>query len=818
MRYLTLSLLAAILFLLASPLHASCTSEDSRLCLQNHRFQISVEWKDFSGRTGRGTAVQLTSDTGYFWFFDSSNVELVVKVLDGGPVNQHYWVFYGALSNVAYTLTVTDTTSRKTKVYTNPSGHLASVGDTLAFSSDSSATHTESQPTERSQVFEQRVVPISSFPSGKSLCTQTENTLCLNNGRFKVSAFWRDFQGNIGSGHAVSLTGDTGYFWFFSPSNVELVTKALDGRPVNSNFWLFYGALSNVEYVLEVTDTVTGVHKAYRNAPGDLASIADTNAFQDNMNAVTVALEAYDRFIKALDDQADLSSPQTAYAYYAMADPAKDILRCLKSAAISETGATCLGFDPQTASYRNVFVAPEEARRIAALLSVDAASLESLSAGPSSSALAEKSGSHQILETETTPSSCSFSAGATVAWYWTCKALRSDVLTVIEGAADWGCLEGGPITGESCLVVVAAELSIGMLKVIACNTIPMFITDLYIIPSQKIELGFSDKKDFQVMCKLESHPEAGSLAGLIKQTVQEIFRRLKVPDPIWQQALDPLVNAMLERFANTHVELTRTECVDPLSSYFATAEVDIRSGGGVTVQGQTITSGKQEASGFIRPKLGFLAPWPYATATSTPFEVKKQNCTGSGAHKLEEFYFPTSGGPSTRNYTWYITNTACNGITLGHDYFNGQVDFTYPGIGQNPALRCDGKWYNFTNSGSKPECEWTPENPYICTIVESWKTTFTDGVLATDYLADGTGYWRDGQVLTLNYHNTSRYDLATGVFSLTNSQELTHFTGGGDCLDRIDDLHDSPSFLLPISEPTCIMVDECPKVDPPSTL
>jgi hypothetical protein len=57
----------------------------------------------------------------------------VVKVVDGRSFNGKFWVFYGALSNVEYRITVTDSVTGDVKVYTNPSGQLASVADTAAF-------------------------------------------------------------------------------------------------------------------------------------------------------------------------------------------------------------------------------------------------------------------------------------------------------------------------------------------------------------------------------------------------------------------------------------------------------------------------------------------------------------------------------------------------------------------------------------------------------------------------------------------------------------------------------------------------------------
>lgn len=116
----------------AAPPPGSCSTATS-LCLQASRFTVSVAWATTDGRTGAGQAVVLTDDTGYFWFFDPGNVELVVKVLDGRGINGHFWVFYGALSDVRYTITVNDTTGGTYRTYQNPQGNMASVADTSAF-------------------------------------------------------------------------------------------------------------------------------------------------------------------------------------------------------------------------------------------------------------------------------------------------------------------------------------------------------------------------------------------------------------------------------------------------------------------------------------------------------------------------------------------------------------------------------------------------------------------------------------------------------------------------------------------------------------
>jgi hypothetical protein len=116
-----------------SPANQTCVPDAETLCL-NTRFQVTAEWQKPDGTSGPGTAVPLTADTGYFWFFDPSNVEVVTKVLDGCGVNNHYWVFSSGLTNVGVTLTYTDTATGVQKSYPNPIGTaFAPIQDTSAF-------------------------------------------------------------------------------------------------------------------------------------------------------------------------------------------------------------------------------------------------------------------------------------------------------------------------------------------------------------------------------------------------------------------------------------------------------------------------------------------------------------------------------------------------------------------------------------------------------------------------------------------------------------------------------------------------------------
>jgi hypothetical protein len=126
---------------------AACVPSATNYCA-HYRFGVSVTFSapSLGISNASATAVSLTNDTGYFWFFSPNNVELVVKVVDGRAFNDYYWVFYGALTDVAYTITVTDAETGAVKRYTNPAGNQASASDVTAFSGTSNCTYLVGPP------------------------------------------------------------------------------------------------------------------------------------------------------------------------------------------------------------------------------------------------------------------------------------------------------------------------------------------------------------------------------------------------------------------------------------------------------------------------------------------------------------------------------------------------------------------------------------------------------------------------------------------------------------------------------------------------
>ncbi len=253
---------------------AEC-SDDDVLCVGH--FDVQVAWRAPDGRTGRGVAHKLTGESGDFWFFEPANIEMVVKVLDGCANNGHYWVFAAGLTDVEVTTTVRDRRNGARKKWVNPLGRLFEpIRETEAFDTCDPESAARSQgwpvsggaprdPAELSRLAGPSAAGQAAAAAGT--CVASETSLCLQDSRFEVRANWQTGDG-AGVGTVVPRTPDTGMFWFFSPGNIELVVKVLDGCDLTGHRWVLMGGLTDVGVEITVTDSESGAVETYSNVEG----------------------------------------------------------------------------------------------------------------------------------------------------------------------------------------------------------------------------------------------------------------------------------------------------------------------------------------------------------------------------------------------------------------------------------------------------------------------------------------------------------------------------------------------------------------------
>ncbi|HXO19811.1 MAG TPA: LamG domain-containing protein [Thermoanaerobaculia bacterium] len=123
-------------FPLPPPPLLSCSPGPGILCLGG-RFIVKAKFRTGPETNPESNATPVACsnpDSGLFWFFGPDNWEVMVKTIDACALNNRFWLFTAATTNVFYRLEVYDVRSTISRIYFNYLGPPApAVTDTGAF-------------------------------------------------------------------------------------------------------------------------------------------------------------------------------------------------------------------------------------------------------------------------------------------------------------------------------------------------------------------------------------------------------------------------------------------------------------------------------------------------------------------------------------------------------------------------------------------------------------------------------------------------------------------------------------------------------------
>lgn len=268
----TLALILLTLFASAAAAQPACNATLTSACLSGDRFQVEMSF-DTSGAsfvapdagTPSGSA-QVVNQSGFpsdstaaFSFYDAGQVDAFVKVLNGCPITNHYWVFSAGATDAATTITVTDTATGDVVQYANPAGQaFVPITDTNAFQTCDAGTASAG------------VVPVP--PGTRGTCGAA---FCLQGGRYALDVAYTD-NGSINGDVASSLATDrSGLGFLFDDQSPELVSTVIDGRAGNNAFWFLTSTSTNLELTYSLTDTTTSLTNVYVDSQGPGQTLLD---------------------------------------------------------------------------------------------------------------------------------------------------------------------------------------------------------------------------------------------------------------------------------------------------------------------------------------------------------------------------------------------------------------------------------------------------------------------------------------------------------------------------------------------------------------
>ena len=108
-------------------------------------------------------------------------------------------------------------------------------------------------------------------------CTEDAYTMCLVNGRYRVTSHWRNQYagGATANLFKAKLTDVTGAFWIADANTYEYMIRLQPGQS-NGRTWIAIPTFTDVEFWIDVTDTQgQGQSKEYHSDPGNRTLIYD---------------------------------------------------------------------------------------------------------------------------------------------------------------------------------------------------------------------------------------------------------------------------------------------------------------------------------------------------------------------------------------------------------------------------------------------------------------------------------------------------------------------------------------------------------------
>ena len=240
----------------------SVTDASTLRLMTSHPFDITLTARDpRTGTTGTGQVISQNDIYGIFSIpaitGNAGNPEVIVKMVDATGIGQSYWVFYGALTDLTYTLSVKEVGTGTTKSYND-----AKVGSTVCGKFDTSGFGSSTVVTD----------PADWSGAVPSQARAGEDTLKLISAHpFEISLSATDPRtGTQGQGQVIASNDIFGIFSIptltGNAGNPEVIVKMVDASGIGQNYWVFYAALTDLSYTLAVKESATTITKTYNDA------------------------------------------------------------------------------------------------------------------------------------------------------------------------------------------------------------------------------------------------------------------------------------------------------------------------------------------------------------------------------------------------------------------------------------------------------------------------------------------------------------------------------------------------------------------------